>query len=210
VKLLNLEQGSPDWLQWRNTGIGSSDAPVIYNGNHFGRSKRALWREKVQGQQGRSAPRTFENPAMRRGKDLEPVVRAWYQRWLGHEIQPRCGTHDDFDWMKASLDGWVEATSTVVEIKCPGVRKDGTSDHATALQGEVPEKYLPQLYHLALVAGGKSVHYVSHGDPGHFGAISQFTVVTLDLTVADHVAGMERLLKLEREFWEHVVSRTEP
>jgi len=152
---LTLDQGSQEWLTWRRYGIGSSDAPVILNGTHFERDRYDLWREK-RGEQEPRVPTPFINMRMKRGQVLEEDVRNWYQRLVGKTVKPVVGYHPTREYLKASLDGFEPTSQTILEIKCPGKK-----DHESALCGEVPSKYIPQLIHQCLVTGTNRVHYLS-------------------------------------------------
>ena len=73
-----------------------------------------------------------------------------------HDQLPLCAEHDEFPWMRASFDGITLDHEVIVEIKCPGMK-----DHQCALDGKVPEKYIPQLQHQLMVSGCKKLHYFS-------------------------------------------------
>ncbi len=193
MRIINLEQGSPDWGIWRNTGIGSSDAPIILNGSHWGRDVRHLWREKT----GKGEGARF-NSSMRRGKRLEPVARALYEKWTGTVANPLCAVHDLYEWMKVSLDGWVN-NCIVVEIKAPNA-----VDHRTALDDQVPEKYIPQLDHQLLVTGASTAHYVSYSN--NFDASEQLAIVPYPA----QASRLNKLLALELAFWQYVMDEVEP
>ena len=42
MKIFNLQQKSPEWLAWRATGLGSSDAPVLVHGKHYKTTRQDL------------------------------------------------------------------------------------------------------------------------------------------------------------------------
>jgi predicted phage-related endonuclease len=64
--------------------------------------------------------------------------------------------HPEFEWMMASLDGIDIEGKNIVEIKCPGAE-----DHQTAVNGNVPTKYYPQLQHQMAVTGLDEAYYFS-------------------------------------------------
>lgn len=188
MRVVNYEQGTPDWLLWRNVGLGGSDAPVLWWGKHFETTVEKLWMEKALAVHGDRIRRLLpgvpwvsrpkrENTAMKMGKDAEPLIRKWYQDWTGFTFEPLCAVHDTVDWLKGSLDGWIGEKKVVVEIKRPGMRRDGSCDHHDALEGRVPPKYVPQLLHLCLVTGAERAHYLSYGDPKHFPPLDRYRVV---------------------------------
>ena len=58
-------------------------------------------------------------PAARRGRELERFARRAYERQTGIQMEPLCLVHEEFQWMRASLDGLSFDGSTLLEIKCP-------------------------------------------------------------------------------------------
>jgi len=94
-----LHQNTPEWHRWRMQGIGASDAPVIMGETAF-KTRRTLWSIKTGRMQEASA-----GPAARRGRALERFARRAYERRTGIQVEPLCLVHQEFDWMRASLDG---------------------------------------------------------------------------------------------------------
>lgn len=145
------------WHEWRSQGLGSSDAPIVMGVSPWC-TPYQLWEQKTK-----RATRDFSNWATDRGNRLEPVARALYELQFGMEAPPTLMVNRQFPFIRASLDGYSHTHGVILEIKCPG--KD---DHAKAVNGKVPEKYLPQLHHQLLACPSASqVHYWSfNGDKG--------------------------------------------
>lgn len=133
---IDLVQGSPEWLAFRQNKIGASDAPVIMGVSPW-TTPHALWEQKVG-----LRPAQATTARMQRGHDLEEPARQQFAQLMGIEVDPMVVQHREHDWMIASLDGLDKQGKCLVEIKHPGI-----NDHMTALQGQVPEKYKPQLQH---------------------------------------------------------------
>src|SRR5271167_4178879 len=112
-KMIDLSQGSDDWLLWREKGIGGSDAPIILEESPWS-SAYKLWLQKS----GR-IPRTKETPAMRHGKDTEPLIREWYINQTGKEGDPCAAIYDDADYIRVSMDHWNPETRHAAEFKAP-------------------------------------------------------------------------------------------
>ena len=198
MRTVTLEQGSLEWLAWRTFGIGSSDAPVIVKGKHFDRDRHALWQEK----RGELLPKersVWINERMRRGQVLEGDVRNWYVNWIKKSVSPLCAFHATKDYIKASLDGWEPFSRTILEIKCPGKK-----DHDSALNNTVPDKYLPQLQHQALVTGAKQVHYLSYNPT--YPKLDRYALVSYHPEKDD----ISKLELFEEIFWGCVVSGIPP
>ena len=150
ITIEELTQGSDDWLAWRRTVIGASDAPTIMGENPW-KSREYLELEKI----GETA--SFAgNTATRRGQELEPIARALVSKRLGKAFSPMVVQSTTMPWLAASLDGFDRKSSTVVEIKC-GLR----AHEYTNKTGKVPPYYFGQLQHILLVTGLKSLMYFS-------------------------------------------------
>lgn len=192
--LISLKQNTPEWLQWRSMGLGASDAPVIVGLSPWKSRIQLLRQKRLAWHHGVLPPNTRPNPHMLRGLTLEPKARSLYESWSHTSAPPACFQHPEFPWMRASCDGWIESSRTLLEIKCPGI-----ADHRQALQGLVPPKYIPQLHHAACVTHASSVHYLSYNEtfpPGD-------RLVVLVFPIASKA--IYSLLKAEREFWLEVI-----
>ncbi len=127
--LVQLDQGTPEWLEWRTSGIGASDAPTIMGENPW-KTAAELLREK----RGRAA-RSGANAAMARGTALEPEARQAYIARSGKWVAPACLQSGAYEWLRASVDGITAELDAVVEIKC------GESVYRnTAASGRVPDR----------------------------------------------------------------------
>lgn len=186
-----MNQGSDDWLAWRQKGIGSSDAPVLMGCYDF-KTPFQLYEEKTNPL---SEKEKGTNWAMQRGHDLEPLARAQYELLCDIEMLPALLVHPKYQYIRASLDGYNAEANRVLEIKCPGAK-----DHQTALKEKrVPEKYYAQLQHQLLVTGAERVDYYSFD--GTSGVLIE---VYPD---QDFIA---QLLLRERYFWEQNVEKGTP
>lgn len=198
MQICTLEQRSPDWAKWRLVGIGSSDAPVLWNGKHFGKTIDSLRHEKANALLGLKIKEGKTNSAMQRGIDSEGGILDRYRAWTGlTDSKPLCAVHDRYIWMKSSYDGICERKGKWIpcEAKTTGTRWDGTNDHYSALEGNIPEKYLPQLDHQLLVCGSTFAHYASYCPD--FPAYDQFRVIPYEAPIER----LNELLRLEMEFW---------
>lgn len=154
-----LEQGTSEWLSWRNGGIGSSDAPKLLG--HFGGLKKM-----------KKAPRS--NWAMERGRMLEPHARIAFIEKTGIWLRPSCWQHQTRPYLRASLDGLSDDNKLLVEIKSPSMQS-----HLKALEGEIPDHYRIQVNHQLLVLGLKSGLYLSY-NPDHPDPECQMVALRVD------------------------------
>jgi putative phage-type endonuclease len=140
--IVELQQGTTEWREWRHNGIGASDASTIMGENRF-KSAAQLLNEKLG-----PAQDYGQNAAMARGAELEPEARRLYIAKTGREVRPVCLQSTRYDWLRASLDGFAINHDAVVEIKC------GQSAYRTASQtGSVPDYYYGQMQHILAVTG---------------------------------------------------------
>jgi putative phage-type endonuclease len=161
MKILNHDQGSKEWLQWRQTRVTATDAGVILDLNPW-ENIQQLWERKL----GLLAPKE-STKAMRRGQELEPIARTLLNdKYPGNNFQPMVieGDGDDY-WMGASLDGISQYKNIICEIKCPGI-----STHRNVVNWQlqpniiysIPDYYYSQIQHQMYVANVEYCFYVSY------------------------------------------------
>ena len=148
-EVLDLQQGSAEWLRWRHDGIGASDAAALMGQNPW-RSAGALFAEKVapprygaagaQHRRRQPLPDLFGTPPVREDMGLEAQARRLYRAQHGSEVVPMCLASVERPWQRASLDGADLAAGRLLEIKC------GAATYAAvAKSGQVPGHYIGQL-----------------------------------------------------------------
>lgn len=176
-----------EWLQWRRAGIGSSDAGIIMGVSPW-RTPYELWNDKVYGSS------QEQNSSMKRGNELEPVARSWFENTMNVCLFPKNKIHETHEWVRASLDGMDIEETMAVEFKCPN-----QADHLVALNKKIPEKYIPQVQHQLLVTGLPGMYYCSFD--GQDGVIVE---------VARDDSYIESMFSEEKKFWDMVNSKTPP
>jgi len=119
MKIINIEQGTPEWYELRRSKIGASDIATIMAGSK--RDLHDLYLSKVNGHE------KFVTKAMLRGKEMEAEARAWMNINNDFDFEPIVGVSDDHDWLMASFDGFQEGIS--LEIKCPMRVHDCIDEH---------------------------------------------------------------------------------
>lgn len=151
MKIITLEQGSKDWLNWRLAGVGASESPCLLMEKHPWMTPYKLYCLKL----GLVQPDP-PNWAMKQGIIKEPHVRDWFSKNY-FPIEPVCAEMDEYPYIKASLDGWNSNADSIVEIKVTG-----KANHDLARKGGIPEKYRIQVQHQLLVSGASKCYYVSY------------------------------------------------
>jgi len=183
--IVELEQGTREWLEWRHKGIGASDAPVVMGENPWKTAAQLLHEKR-----GRAARESVQNAAMARGTLLEPEARRRYISRTGRDVQPACLQSSEHEWLRASIDGLTNSGDVVVEIKC------GESVYRnTSQNGCVPDYYYGQLQHILAVTGLQSLDFWCYL-PG---------LSDLLVPVKRDNNYIERLLNLEFQFWKNVL-----
>ncbi len=147
-----LIQGTPAWLAMRKEHVTATDAGVIMGFNQWQTIGQLL--DYKLGLR----PEQEDNDYMKYGRETEPEARRALEEHLGISLYPKV-VISPLGARMASLDGISMDGKTVVEIKCPGAK-----DHAVALKGQVPEKYMPQLQHILAITDAKEIFYWSYRD----------------------------------------------
>lgn len=178
---VNLKQGSPEWVEFRKSKIGASDAPIIYGVSPWS-SPAQLYKEK----KGLSIP--FVNKAMQKGIAQESEARVAYMNISGIAVKPIVFVSDEIDYMMASLDGYNPERNKGVEIKNPSNIKV----HKMAQEGIIPIYYQVQMCHqLMTMPSLESIDYFSYFK----GEEPALLTYNLDKELA------ELLKEHEKEFW---------
>ena len=145
-EVLDFEQGSKEWLEWRHSGIGASDASTVMGANQFQSPDELLYQKK-------NKINTEPNAKMRKGTKLEPKARELYIEFTGIEVTPLCLEDKEDPWIIASMDGISSDYGHIVEIKC------GESAYWQLSRGIVPDYYYAQLQHQMMITGLNEVDY---------------------------------------------------
>lgn len=151
MRILNLQQNSPDWLEWRQGGIGASDVPIILSESPF-KKPFQLWLEKT----GR-VPKPKPTIATAHGQLSEDTARQQLEKELGVKLEPISVVDDEAPYLRASYDGWNGDLKLIGEIKCPMTPKD----HRQAKEGEIPWYYRLQCYQQMHIARVNEMLYYS-------------------------------------------------
>ena len=184
--VVNLQQGTPEWLDWRGNGIGASDAPAIMGENPWKTSTHLL-AEKLG-----TAEKFSGNAAMARGTALEPEARSRYESISRVRVLPACLQSNSHEWQRASVDGLAVDGNSVVEIKC------GESVYKkTASSRQVPRYYVGQLQHILAVTELPQIDF--------FCWLPNLPEIHLRINRDDRY--IARLLVAEQIFWQQLIEQ---
>jgi putative phage-type endonuclease len=147
MKIINVEQGSQEWLDLRRKCITATDASIINGTNHF-TTPLELWERKLG-----LRPEIEVTEKMLEGQRLEPIARDILNMKTGHAFKPCVVISEKYPYIMASLDGLSECSQYICELKC------GKSAHAQALKGIIPAYYFCQCQHALFCTDAKKCYY---------------------------------------------------
>lgn len=189
--ILPVVQRTPEWLDARKNGIGSSEAAAAVGVSPW-ESRLTLWARKL----GIVSPEPA-NIAMQVGTELEPLIARLYTEATGVQLRRanQLRQHARHPFMLASIDR--RAGRKPVELKWSG-RATGYGEPGT---DEVPDEVLVQVLHQLEVLDEDEAD------------VALLTPSRDELAIY-HVRrerpAVERIVELEAELWHHVETRTEP
>jgi putative phage-type endonuclease len=159
MKILDLEQNTPEWEAFRRTHIGASDSPTICGVNPY-KSAYKLWKEKAIGE------KQPINDAMAKGAALEPEARKKASMHYGMEFTPLVIQHEEHDFLMASLDGFNPSKGALLEIKVVGDNTFAKTKEEGPLRS-----WIYQVHHQMECVGScidRAFIFVMHRESGHY------------------------------------------
>ena len=154
MKILNLVQGTPEWIAARTNYFTASEAPAMLGLSKY-KSRDQLLREKATGvteDVDAAKQRLFDA-----GHDAEDGARPIVEAMIGEDLFPATGTLVVEGLpLLASFDGINMAEDTCWENKL--YRADLAQDIEA---GEIDDLYWPQLEQQLLVSGAERVYFTA-------------------------------------------------
>jgi putative phage-type endonuclease len=184
-----MEQQTKEWLEFRQSHIGSSDISSILGLNPW-KSAYELWLEKLG-----KKDSFLISSAMKRGINLEEEARQAYINFSGNVVLPSICTLKDWPIGMASLDGVNETGKIICEIKCPSFKT-----FEEALNGTVPPYYFCQIQWQLLVSKAEQCDYFCYIGKDKYTTLACFP----------NKKYQDLLLKKAKEFWENVKNKIPP
>lgn len=194
----DLIQGTPEWMAFRLTHHGASEAAAM-----LGLSKKVTRSELLRIKH-TGIPQQFsdfvQTHILDYGHHVEALARPIVERLIGDDLYPvTCSNEDDGGNLSASCDGLTMGYDTVWEHK---QRNEALAESVRA--GVLPEEYMPQCQQQLMVTGARrNIFTVSDGtrenfasmevlpDPAWFERIkagwAQFDKDLADYTEPEHV-----------------------
>lgn len=159
MQIIDLQQGSQEWLKYRaGRATGSRIADIIARTKSGPSASRQNYLSQLVVERLTGTPvSSFQNEAMRLGTEREPQARLAYEVLTGTEVrQVGIIQHPSLEMSCSSPDGLVSSDGAI-EIKCP--------THATHLEtllsdkdSSVPSKYVAQIQWL-MACSSKAIQW---------------------------------------------------
>lgn len=138
-----------EWLKYRRTGIGGSDASTIIGLNPY----NSLFRLYADKKGFISAKE--DNEAMRQGRDFEEYVAKRFCEATGKNVRRRnyMFQHDNYDYILADIDREVVGENAGLECKTASLFNKSDFEN-----GEIPLTYYVQMMHYMAVMGYEKMY----------------------------------------------------
>lgn len=196
LRLVSTKEMTHDeWLDWRKKGIGGSDVAAICGLSRY-KSALEVYLDKLG-----EIPPKEDNPKMKAGRILEPVIADWFGEETGYKVQKQnwIFQHKDYPFMLANIDRWLPGLNAGLEIKNTGeYSRHDWFDGQTEI---IPTEYQLQANHYMAVTGADRWFVAVLIGGWDF----QWRVIERDEKL------IQSLITIEQNFWEnHVVAKVQP
>lgn len=207
AEIIDCEQRTDAWFAARNGRLTASQFGVWLEANWPAANKtqaKALDTAvcKVLAEiAGCEMPPVFENWAMKRGTELEPLARQRFEELEGCEVVEVGFAASLSLAAGASPDGQIKGANMGLEIKCPV-----PDTHVRyVLDGQLPEQYAPQVHGSMAVTGAEAWWFVSYCP----GLPTLRVLVERDERTEKYVAGLAHFQQALEERQEEIAAMWE-
>ncbi len=187
-----INQSHEEWLDVRRTGLGGSDIAAICGMSRY-KSPIEVFLDKLG-----EIPPIEDNPKMKAGRILEPVVADWFAEETGMKVmkQNAIFQHKQHPHMLANIDRWLPGQNAGLEVKNTAEYCRGDWEGTQA-----PTEYVLQCNHYMAVTGAERWYIAVLIGGWDF----QWRVVERDEAL------IQSLIKIEHDFWhDHVLAKIPP
>ncbi|WP_374718348.1 YqaJ viral recombinase family protein [Neobacillus sp.] len=178
-----------EWLEWRRKGIGGSDVAAICGLSRY-KSALEVYLDKIG-----EIPPKEDNPKMKAGRILEPVIANWFTEETGIRVQKQncIFQSKEYPFMLANIDRWVVGENAGLEIK--NTSEYNRNDWFDGQTEVIPTEYQLQANHYMAVLGAERWYIAVLIGGWDF----QWRVIERD----EHL--IANLITIEQTFWQHNV-----
>jgi putative phage-type endonuclease len=194
MKVIDINQRSNEWHDWRKKGLTASDLPIILGLSPY-KTPWQLWAEKV----GKiNPPDLTGNPHVQRGVRLEDEARQQAEARYNEILLPLCGECSRWDILRASFDG-LDSEMTPYEFKAPSdsVWNDIESN---GVQSSTYKLYEAQVQTQCVVAGAKRGRLIFYKEDS----------LPLEFEISLSSERENEILEAAKTFWEQVITNHAP
>ena len=194
MKIVNFNQGSDEWLDWRSHGVTASDIPIILGLSPY-KTPWQLWAEKV----GRiNAPDISNNPNVKRGNRLEDEARQLAEKRYDEVLLPICAEYAQWDVFRASFDG-LDSVYKPYEFKAPSDSVWNDIENQ-GVESETFKMYESQVHAQCIVSESTAGRLIFYKEDGN----------DMDFPVILTPERKEEILQAAQRFWKQVLTNTPP
>ena len=166
MKIVDFPQRTPEWRQWRTSGISASEA-IIVLGKCPLRTIYRLYTEK----KGLTLPDNLDaNPFVQRGIRLESTARSSFGNRHNTLLLPVCAESEAFPFLRASFDG-LSDDGIPTELKVP-MEVNFRDAQQNGVNSKIYKRYYYQVQQQIAVAesdrGYLSLYFNEHAPPLDF------------------------------------------
>ena len=154
MKYTFLEQGTEQWLAWREEGLTATESAVVLGLSPY-KTPWRLWAEKTHYLR---VLDISDDPFVRYGREHEPIARRAYEVQTNDELLVVCGEYEEDPRFRASFDG-IDKDGAPVEFKCP-CRIIFNDVKAKKTESDAFKLYYIQVQHQIMVADADHGHLV--------------------------------------------------
>ena len=162
MKILDLVQGSPEWLAYRATARNASDASAML-GLSKHKTRNLLIQERATGIS--QEPSAAMQALFSRGHAAEAAARPKAEEVIGEDLYPVTATSGD-GYLSASFDGITMDEGIVWECKLYNAAlADYMQEHS-----DLPDTHWPQVEQQLLISGARMCYFTLCSDDGDIAA----------------------------------------
>lgn len=169
MKAVNLQQGTQEWLDWRQSVFTASDAPAMMGVSKY-KSRDELIKEKATG---KTKPITPELQAIfDEGHETEDLARPIIEAEIGESLYNVVAVADDLPHIAASFDGITMDDRIIFEHKVYRNSKASKERYDLAKDGKLLDMDRIQVQQQLLVSNAeKCLFVVSDGTAGNMAIV---------------------------------------
>jgi putative phage-type endonuclease len=145
---VQVEQGTAEWLAMRRRLRMASETPAVLGVSPYA-NRASIRAAKVDGKG------QYENAAMTKGKEQEPIARAAFEAMTGEIFRPAVFVNGEYG---ASLDGISLDGKSIIEIKVPW-STDNERFSLASIDSVAIYDFM-QMQHQLMVCEAERCHYV--------------------------------------------------